>query len=34
MNFIENSGFVDVSVLRGWLAIQGKMSIGSIQAFI
>ena len=34
MNFIENSGFVAVSVLGGWLAIQGKMSIGGIQAFI
>ncbi len=34
MNFLENSGFVAVSVLGGWLAIQGKMSIGSIQAFI
>lgn len=34
MNFVENSGFVIVSVLGGWLAIQGKMTIGSIQAFI
>jgi len=34
MHFIENSGFVLVSVLGGWLAIQGRMSIGSIQAFI
>ncbi len=34
MNFLEDSGFVAVSVLGGWLAIQGKMSIGSIQAFI
>lgn len=34
MNFIENSGFVAVSVLGGWLAIQGRMSIGGIQAFI
>jgi len=34
MNFLENSGFVAVSVLGGWLAFQGKMSIGSIQAFI
>ncbi len=34
MNFIENAGFVGVSVIGGWLAIQGKMSIGSIQAFI
>ena len=34
MNFLENAGFVAVSVLGGWLAIQGKMSIGSIQAFI
>jgi len=34
LNFIENSGFVAVSVLGGWLAIKGKMTIGSIQAFI
>ncbi len=34
MNFIENLGFVIVSVLGGWLTIQGKMTIGSIQAFI
>jgi len=34
MNFLENAGFVAVSVLGGWLAIQGKMSIGGIQAFI
>ncbi len=34
MNFIENAGFVGISVIGGWLAVQGKMSIGSIQAFI
>jgi len=34
MHFIENFGFVIVSVLGGWLALQGRMSIGSIQAFI
>ncbi|HOK35056.1 MAG TPA: ABC transporter ATP-binding protein [Candidatus Pacearchaeota archaeon] len=34
MNLVENCSFVAVSVLGGWLAIQGKMSIGSIQAFI
>ena len=34
MNFIENFGFILVSVLGGWLAFQGKLSIGSIQAFI
>ena len=34
MHFIENSGFVVVSVLGGWLALQGRTSIGSIQAFI
>ncbi len=34
MNFVENAGFVGVSVIGGWLAIQGKMSIGGIQAFI
>jgi len=34
MNFVENFGFVVVSVLGGWFAIQGRMSIGSIQAFM
>jgi ATP-binding cassette subfamily B protein len=34
MNFVGNLGFVGVSVLGGWLAIQGKLQIGDIQAFI
>ena len=32
--FIGNLGYVGVSVLGGWLAIQGKLQIGDIQAFI
>ncbi len=34
MQFISNLGFVAVAVVGGWLAINGKISIGSIQAFI
>lgn len=34
MGFVGNLGFVGVSVLGGWLAIQGKLQIGDIQAFI
>ena len=34
MTFIGNLGYVGVSVLGGWLAIQGKLQIGDIQAFI
>ncbi len=34
MNFIGNLGYVGVSVVGGWLAIQGKLQIGDIQAFI
>ena len=34
MNFIGNLGYVAVAVVGGWLAIQGKMKIGDIQAFI
>jgi len=34
MNFVGNLGLVGVSVLGGWLAIQGKIKIGDIQAFI
>jgi ATP-binding cassette subfamily B protein len=33
-NFIGNLGYVGVSVLGGWLAINGKIQIGDIQAFI
>lgn len=34
MQFISNLGFVGVAVLGGWLAINGRISIGDIQAFI
>jgi ATP-binding cassette subfamily B protein len=34
MTFVGNLGFVGVSVLGGWLVIQGKIQIGDIQAFI
>jgi ATP-binding cassette subfamily B protein len=34
MTFIGNLGYVGVSVLGGWLAINGKLQIGDIQAFI
>jgi len=34
MTFVGNLGFVGVSVLGGWLVIQGKIRIGDIQAFI
>lgn len=34
MNVFGNLGFVGVSVLGGWLAVKGTVSIGDIQAFI
>jgi len=34
MTFIGNLGYVGVAVLGGWLAINGKLQIGDIQAFI
>ncbi len=34
MTFVGNLGFVGVSVVGGWLAIHGRVSIGDIQAFI
>jgi ATP-binding cassette subfamily B protein len=34
MTFVGNLGFVGVSVLGGYLVIQGKIRIGDIQAFI
>lgn len=34
MVFIGNLGYVGVSIIGGWLAIQGKLQIGDIQAFI
>lgn len=33
-NFVGNLGFVGVAVAGGWLAINGKIQIGDIQAFI
>lgn len=34
MQFISNLGYVGVAVTGGWLAINGKVSVGDIQAFI
>jgi len=34
MRFVSNIGYVVVSVVGGYLAIQGKITIGDIQAFI
>ena len=34
MTFIGNLGYVVVSILGGYLAIKGKISVGDIQAFI
>lgn len=34
MMFISNLGYVGVAVMGGWLAINGRVSIGDIQAFI
>ena len=34
MNVISNLGYVAAAVLGGWLAINGRLSIGDIQAFI
>ena len=34
MNVISNFGYVGVAVTGGWLAINGRVSIGDIQAFI
>ncbi len=34
MNFIGNVGYVLVAILGGYLAIQGKITIGNIQSFI
>jgi len=34
MQVISNLGYVGVAVMGGWLAINGKISIGDIQAFI
>jgi ATP-binding cassette subfamily B protein len=34
MNFIGNLGYVGVCVVGGWLAVNNKLKIGDIQAFI
>lgn len=34
MTFVGNLGFVGVTVVGGWLALHGRVSIGDIQAFI
>ena len=34
MNFIGNIGYVIMAILGGWLAINGRLKIGDIQAFI
>jgi len=34
MNFIGNIGYVAVAILGGYLAIEGKITVGNIQSFI
>ena len=34
MNFIGNIGYVVMAILGGWLAINGRLKVGDIQAFI
>lgn len=34
MNFIGNVGYVTVAILGGYLAVQGKITVGNIQSFI
>ncbi len=34
MNFIGNIGYVSIALLGGYLAIQGKITVGNIQSFI
>lgn len=34
MNFVGNIGYVAVSILGGWLAVKGTITVGDIQAFI
>lgn len=34
MNFIGNVGYVAVAILGGYLAVQGKITVGNIQSFI
>lgn len=34
MNFVGNLGYVLISIVGGWFAIKGTLSVGNIQAFI
>ena len=34
MNFVSNVGYVGVAIAGGYLAIQGKITVGNIQSFI
>jgi ATP-binding cassette subfamily B protein len=34
MNFVSNLGYVAISILGGWLAVRGMITVGDIQAFI
>ena len=34
MNFIGNVGYVSISILGGYLAIKGRITVGNIQSFI
>lgn len=34
MNFVGNAGYVIISILGGWYATQGIISVGNIQSFI
>lgn len=34
MNFIGNVGYVAVAIIGGYLAVQGKITVGNIQSFI
>lgn len=34
MDFVGNAGYVLISILGGWFATQGKISVGDIQSFI
>ncbi len=34
MNFVGNLGYVGITILGGWLSIQGMLEVGDIQAFI
>ena len=34
MDFVGNLGYVAVALMGGWLAVQGAITVGDIQAFI